>query len=69
MPSKLTEWSYTGLTEVYVNEYTKNQVCKLFALTDGAVTQDMSAMSLCQQLLSKLYIEILIEVYLVQLSI
>ena len=29
-------------TEVYANECTKNQVCKPFALTDRAVTRDMS---------------------------
>ena len=32
--------------EVYANECTKNQVCKLFALADRAFTQDMSAMPL-----------------------
>ena len=33
------------MTEVYANEYTENQMCKLFALTDGALTWDMSMMS------------------------
>ena len=27
--------------EVYIDECTKNQVCNLFALTDGADTWDM----------------------------
>ena len=30
--------------EVYTNNYRKNQVCKLSALTDGAVTWDISVM-------------------------
>ena len=32
--------------EVYTNECTKNQCCKLVALTDGAVTRDISAIPL-----------------------
>ena len=30
--------------ELYTNECTKNQFCKLVALTDWVVNQDMSAM-------------------------
>ena len=33
------------IMEVYANKWMKNQFCKLFALTDGAVTWDMSVMS------------------------
>ena len=35
--------NYGGLCQ-RIHEYTENQVCKLFELTDGAVTWDMSAM-------------------------
>ena len=33
-----------AVTQLYANKYTENQVCKLFALTEGAVTLDMSKM-------------------------
>ena len=33
-----------AIMEVYVNKCMENQGCKLFALTDGAVIQDMLAM-------------------------
>ena len=33
-----------AITEVYTNEYSKNQFRKLVALTDGAVTREMSVM-------------------------
>ena len=52
----------------------KNQVCKLFAVTDGAVTQDMSAMpsEILKSTLSNYSVskknQILIEVYSVQLN-
>ena len=52
LPSKFADWSYMedihgqycAIMEVYAKECTKNQVCKLFALTDGVVTWDMSVM-------------------------
>ena len=54
LPSYLVDQSYSedmcknsyAIMEVYANECTKNQVCKLFALADRAFTQDMSAMPL-----------------------
>ena len=47
LPLELADRSYIeNNMEVYTSECTKNHVCKLFALTDGAVTRDMSAMPL-----------------------
>ena len=47
-PTGLAHTTYTcnnmQIREVCTNECTKNQVCKLFALTDGEITGDMSAM-------------------------
>lgn len=37
---------YYAIMKVQANECTKIQVCKLFALRDGAVAWDMSAMLL-----------------------
>ena len=52
--------------EVYANECTKNQVCKLFALADRAFTQDMSAMPLekLKKILSNYWVSYDIKYYL-----
>ena len=37
-------WHARAIMEDYAKECTENKVCKLFALTEGIATQDMSAM-------------------------